>query len=113
MGRAAQTLFALGVACNADVPPPMISSVFPDHSRPGTQVTIEGSSFCQQAEEDEDPLACENVGGVVFDQSPAEVLQYLDTSISVTVPEAPPGSVRIVIQVAGRTSDGVGFVVTP
>ena len=108
-------VFVTACSGNADVPAPKISSVFPDHGQMGEQVMIEGSAFCQQPDEatDEDPSACANTGTVVFDQQPAEVLAYSDTSIMVTVPVIAAGSVRIVVQVAGRTSDGAGFVVTP
>lgn len=97
---------------NADVPAPRISSVFPEEGPPGVQVMIEGSSFCQQPQDDEDPT-CANVGTVLFDQQPGEVLEYTDTSILVTVPAHDPGMVRVVVHVIGRTSDGAGFLVTP
>ncbi len=86
--------------------------MFPEEGSPGVQVMIEGSSFCQQPQDDEDP-SCANVGTVMFDQQPAEVLEYTDTSILVRVPEHDPGPVRVVVLVIGRTSDGAGFLVTP
>jgi hypothetical protein len=114
MSRAIVALVMLG--CNADVPAPMIASVFPDHGRPGTSVMIEGNHFCQQPADpgdDQDPLACDNTGTVSFDQQPAEVLQYLDTAIMVTVPEHDPNPVNVVVHVLGRTSNDVTFTVTP
>ncbi|MGE0403923.1 MAG: IPT/TIG domain-containing protein [Kofleriaceae bacterium] len=108
------TTSMLAVACNADIPPPMISSIFPDHGPPGIQVTIEGNYFCQQPEsEEEDPLACENTGTVSFDQQPAEVLQYLETSIMVTAPEHDAAEVPVVVHVLGLTSRSVSFTITP
>lgn len=101
--------------CNAsdDIPAPTIASIFPDQGTSGQPVTIVGSGFCQQPAPEEgeevDPLACDHVGDVVFDSTPATLGSYTDTSIEAIVPDLPPGSVLVVVRVAGRVTRGVSF----
>jgi hypothetical protein len=102
--------FALAlVACSAsdDLPPPQISAVAPTHAPPSTTVTIIGDYFCHQLPND-DPLACANVGAVEFGADVATAGLYTDTSIMAEVP-AGIGTVRLVVTVAGRVSNGVDF----
>ena len=108
---------ALASACSAndDVPSPTIGSLFPDHGAPGDSVTIMGSGLCQQPApeegEDVDPLRCDHIGDVVFDNSPATLTQYLDMSIGVTVPDLEAGPATVIVRVAGRSTRGAAFVV--
>ena len=99
------------VACSAndDFPSPQISSVTPARAVPGTTIAIAGSYFCHQ-KDNEDPLACANIGSVSFDTSTASASTYTDTSVMVEVPNN-PGAVQIRITVAGDVSNGVGFTI--
>jgi hypothetical protein len=95
-----------------DVPSPAISTITPDHAQPGVTITIAGDFFCQQPEEEErDPFACANVGGVEVGQVPATVGMYTDTLITFEVPNLPSGSVGIAVVVHAHRSNTIGFVV--
>jgi hypothetical protein len=103
-------------ACSAndDVPAPAIGAVLPDHAVPGATVMVSGSYLCQQPRtesDDVDPLACEHVGAVLFDTAPGLVSSYTDNLALVEVPALAPGRFSVVVSVAGRSSNGVGFVV--
>lgn len=103
-------------ACSAgdDVPMPAISAIMPDHAAAGVGVTVSGSYLCQNLRTDNgdvDPLACEHVGTVVFDVVPGLVMSYADTTVQVEVPGLAPGRFSVVVSVAGRTSNAVGFVI--
>jgi hypothetical protein len=58
-----------------------------------------------------DPLACAHTGQVIFDSVPATVGPYTDVSIVAEVPDLGRGEVVVHVTVAGRTSNGVTFVV--
>jgi hypothetical protein len=60
---------------------------------------------------DPDPLACAHVGTVLFDTTPGVVTSYTDSLVLVDVPARAPGSASIVVTVAGRSSNRIGFVV--
>jgi hypothetical protein len=100
---------------NDDIPPPRIASITPDHGRPGASVVVAGSSFCQQPAPDPgdevDPLACRMTGTLRFAVAPASLGLYTDTSISAIVPELGPGTVKVHLEVGGRSSNGVSFTV--
>jgi hypothetical protein len=102
-------------ACSAndDVPAPAIGAVQPDHAAPGASVTVSGSALCQEprTDGDGDPLACDQVGTVLFDTAPGVATSYTDTAVTVEVPSLPPGPVDLSISVAGRSSNHVSFVV--
>ena len=103
-------------ACSAndDVPAPSIGAVLPDHAIPGATVMVSGSYLCQAPRtggEDVDPLACEHVGVVLFDAAPGTVTSYTDTLVQVGVPALAPGRFSVVVSVAGRSSNLVGFIV--
>lgn len=99
-------------ACSAndDIPAPQLSAVTPDQATAGTVVVVTGSYFCQQPGTTEDPLACDNVGTVLFGTASGNVAQYADTSIMVEVPGG-TGPVQVTVAVAGRTSNGVDFTI--
>jgi uncharacterized protein (TIGR03437 family) len=101
-------------SCTAgeDVPAPALSSITPTHASPGSIVTLDGSFFCQQTE-NEDPLACKNTGSVEFASVPATVGVYSDQMISVEVPALEPGSVAVSVVSAGRRSNHVTFGIDP
>jgi hypothetical protein len=101
---------AFGCSANDDVPAPQVSSVTPDQAAPGSTVVVNGSDFCQQAATSEDPLACDNMGGVVFGVEHATSVQYTDTSITVEVPGG-AGTVQLAVSVAGRTSNAISFTI--
>lgn len=108
-------ILALG-ACSAndDVPAPMLSGVTPDRAAAGTSVMISGSYFCGQPStdsEDVDPLACALTGFVRFGSSDGTLLQYTDTAITAEVPASSPGPTRLVVNVGGRISNAIVFVV--
>lgn len=107
-------VFACSLSCTAgeDIPAPAVSSLTPTHASPGSIVTINGSYFCQQPD-NEDPLACANPGSVDFGSVPATVAMYADRSITVEVPSLPPGSVAVTVTSAGRRSNHVGFGIDP
>lgn len=113
--RAALVLATTLVSCSAgdDLPAPLISSITPRDGISGAPITIEGDYLCQQQEtgELEDPLGCENVGSVSFDQTPANVGFYSEMMVTTDVPGLPPGTYRVVISVAGRHSNGVPFTI--
>jgi hypothetical protein len=105
-----------GSACSAndDVPAPTISAVQPDHAAPGATVTVSGSSLCQSPRtsgSDVDPLACDHLGTVMFDTTPGVATSYTDTTAVVEVPSLPPGPLDVAISVAGRSSNGIHFIV--
>ena len=105
-------LILSGAACSAndDVPSPQISAVTPNHATAGTTVLVSGSNFCQQPEHTEDPLACENMGTVVFGVVSAAGIQYTDTSIMADVPGG-SGLVQVVVSSAGRSSNTIDFMI--
>lgn len=102
-------LITVGCSANDDIPAPRIASVTPERGTPTTSVIIEGDYFCQQLE-NEDPLLCAQIGTVRFATAAANVTLYTDTMISAEVPEL-TGDVRITIDVGGRLSNSVSFVV--
>jgi len=97
---------------NDDVPAPAISAVIPDHGVAGILVTVTGSYLCQQPRTggDDDPLACAHVGGVMFDTIPAIATAYTDTTVMAEVPMLPAGRSSVIVAVAGRSSNSIGFV---
>jgi hypothetical protein len=99
----------VGCSANDDLPSPQVATVTPTHAAEGATVLITGSYFCHQPE-DEDPLACANVGSVSFDASVANVTTYTDTMVMVEVPNN-SGAVQIRITVAGHISNGIGFTI--
>jgi len=111
--RCSRSLAALvvvaGCSANDDVPAPQISSVTPNHAPVGATVIVTGSYFCQQPRT-EDPLACANMGVVLFGVTSATSTQYTDTSISAEVPGG-TGAVRVTVSSAGRPSNGVDFTI--
>jgi hypothetical protein len=113
--KSARCVFVVAiVACTAgdDVPAPRISSVNPTHAPPGAVVTIIGDYFCQQPETgEEDPLACENTGSVVFGATPATLSTYTERAITADVPALEPGRVGVSLTVAGRRSNAADFIV--
>jgi hypothetical protein len=106
-------VLALGCSAGDDVPAPAVSAVVPDHASPGVTVMIVGDYFCQQPETggEEDPLACANMGAVLFGTTPATVAFYAEQMISVEVPPLDSGKVNVAVSVAGRHSNSVAFVV--
>src|SRR5262249_38057097 len=110
-------VLCLAAAClgNDDVPPPRIAGISPDHGRPDTAVVVMGSSFCQQPpsrpDEETDPLACRLMGTLQFGVEPGAGARYTDTSISASVRAVAPGRVLVHLDVGGRSSNAVAFVV--
>jgi uncharacterized protein (TIGR03437 family) len=103
----------LSGACGAgaDIPPPAIGAITPNSATPGTLVTIAGDHFCHQPDtgEDQDPLACANVGTVAFGATSAAVAMYTEMTISAEVPSLPAGNVDVSVTVAGQRSNRVAF----
>src|SRR6185503_13890561 len=114
---AALALFALvpAAACTAadDIPAPHISGVAPNPVTAGGTVQIDGNAFCAQPEPEpgeEDPLACDHVGAVMFDAMPTTAALYTDTQIMVEVPTL-PGETHVAVSVAGRQSNWVDLTI--
>jgi IPT/TIG domain len=103
-------LVAAGCSANDDIPAPAIASITPQHAIPGAQVVIAGSYFCQQPEP-ADPLACAEMGVVLFGSQPSTAAQYEDSMISVDVPTLMPGDTTVFVSVGGKMSNGADFTV--
>jgi len=104
----------LFAACssNDDIPAPQLSGVVPDRGVPGTLVTVSGSYFCQVAHDDDAPLECLDSGGAVyFGSFLGTALSWEDTMLMIEVPESPPGEVDLRVQVKGKTTGSIDFVV--
>jgi hypothetical protein len=118
-GSTAQFLIlAFALPCcdaNDDIHRPAIGAITPDRGTPGLAVNITGRFFCAQpdpeAGEEVDALICENIGAVAFGATPASFTQYTDTSILVEVPDGMRGATTVRVSVAGRSSNGVRFVI--
>jgi hypothetical protein len=112
-------MFVLVTLCacsgNDDVPAPQVTSMLPAHAPPGVTVMLLGDHFCQQPDtgSDDDPLACEHDGSVVFGEAPGTVGQYQDQTITVEVPTLPPGPIDVTVTVAGRRSNHADFRIDP
>jgi hypothetical protein len=112
--RGIMAVLVVSAACSAcsandDISAPRIAAVSPDHGAPGSSVTITGDFFCQQ-NENEDPLACLQIGSVQFGAVGASLIEYTDAEIIAEVPPA-FGDVRVTVSAAGRTSNGYRFVI--
>jgi len=103
-------LVVAGCSANDDIPAPMIASITPRQAIPGTNVVIAGTNFCQQPEA-EDPLACAQMGVVLFGSQPSSLGQYEDTTISTDVPTLTPGDTTVFVSVGGKMSNGADFTV--
>ncbi len=81
----------------------------------GTSIAISGTAFCQQPSghegDEQDPLACDNVGTVQFGASAVSSVQYTDTAVTAVIPDLPPGSIEVRISVAGRVSNSVALTI--
>ncbi len=111
-----RTLLFLLAACSAsdDVPAPVVSGVQPNHGPPGSSVIVTGDYFCGQpmnGSDEVDPVDCAFMGYVEFGTVHATSTQYADTSITTDVPEEAAGPVRVVVEVTGRISNDVTFVI--
>ena len=51
------------------------------------------------------------MGTLRFDGEPAPLTVYTDTSITAVVPDTAPGRRRVTLDVGGRSSNGISFVV--
>ncbi|HEU4730171.1 MAG TPA: IPT/TIG domain-containing protein [Kofleriaceae bacterium] len=100
-------------SANEDIPAPAISTLQPDRGTPGSIVTVSGANLCQQPRDgsDVDPLACAHVGTVVFGTTPGIATVYADTTVMAEVPALPAGEFGVMVSVAGRSSNSLGFVV--
>jgi hypothetical protein len=107
--RAFAFLALAACSANDDIPDPRIGSINPSHAPVGASVTIEGEYFCQQLE-NEDPLACANIGSVSFGTLGATTITYGDERIIVEVPSG-TGLVRVRVSSAGQTSNAVDFTI--
>jgi hypothetical protein len=106
---------ASGCSYGDDIPAPTVSAAIPEHVRPGESLTLLGSSFCQQPVTDDaeeaDPLACANIGAVVFGTTPGNIDTYTDTMVTAETPPVAPGTVQVFITVAGRRSNRLALVI--
>jgi hypothetical protein len=110
--RFALATLLIGCTAGDDLPAPLISTVTPTHGQPGSSIELRGDYLCQQQElEEADPLACENVGTVVFDQTTSTPGSYTEHEVTAEVPGLEPGSHRIIVQVAGRHSNALSFTI--
>lgn len=104
-------------ACSAndDIPAPRLSGVVPDRGVPGAVVMVSGSYFCQTAHEDDEegaPLECFDSGGAVyFGSFLGTALSWEDTLLVIEVPESPQGEVSLRVQVKGKTTGSIDFVI--
>jgi len=81
-------------------PPPVVDRVTPVEARAGESVTVEGSGFGADA------------GAVTVTfrgQAAAAIASVAPTAIRATVADLAPGDAPVVVTVAGRASDPVGF----
>lgn len=103
-------------ACHAVAP--WIEAVDPPRGARGTTIVVRGDAFCG----DEPPpggATCEALVsgavnfGITFPAVRAQVQEWSDDAISVTVPEAAElGTTTVVVTVDGRSSNGREFEVT-
>lgn len=87
-----------GQSAAQTVPPPQITSINPNKASPNAQVTISGSNFG----------STQGTGSVLFGQTPARVVNWSDTNVTVRVPDLSDGST---VQVAVLTDHGISNTV--
>src|SRR5215471_12268733 len=80
-------------------PAPTITSISPASALPGASITITGTNFSTTA----------NANTVSFGTAGGTVTAATATSLTVTVPNIPAGSVSVTVSVAGKTSNAANF----
>ena len=101
---------------NDELPAPRLISIVPDRGVPGVVVTVTGSDLCQIAHEEDDegtPLVCPDSDGAIYFGSflGTALSSWEDTMLMIEVPESPPGEVDLRVQVKGKTTNSLDFVV--
>ena len=117
-GRAVGVVLAAALAACAfngdDQPAPRIGAIVPDRAAAGATVSIEGDHFCPAPDPDsEEPPSCDPGGLLQFGGQAATTLRWTDVAIDVEVPAISPAQVDVIVSIAGRRSNAVGFEVTP
>jgi hypothetical protein len=107
----------IAMSCSAgdDVPSPVITTILPDRAMPGTSILVSGFYFCGQpdADDEEAPFDCHNIGSVMFDGAPTSSNSYEDHQIMVIMPELGAGVVSVQVAVSARRSNIVELIVEP